>query len=362
MFSFISKLFTKPSSSQPESSSIDVTHTEQIQCDIHIFKDIMTTLSTQEQIKIITNSVPSLACILFQYCSIKEQCFIFPLLSEEVKEMIYLLDSTKKDRFKKSEKEYHDRELDFKENQFTNGSGLLFYLNSNNYLQYTCGQKQTYLVSAKEIVDFDLHPYKYQRKLNITHMNNISNGIKESMTLFHPIICTYNDETNSISIIDGMHRYNALKSLSEDYLEKIKVVLEIIYSNNDDEVMKKYKQINTTLPIDHEHLSKELEYVHCIEKVKEEFGSAICSFSKKIKEQEDHLVIDLLLKEELQIRNILDKMTTSEVIHKLKEVNQEMERYCDEKLSQMSRRICNRDNMYLGINWPMSIDLLENKK
>jgi hypothetical protein len=59
MFSFISKLFTTPATSQPiptESSSIDVNHTEQIQCDIHIFKDMMTTLSTQEQIKIMTTS------------------------------------------------------------------------------------------------------------------------------------------------------------------------------------------------------------------------------------------------------------------------------------------------------------------
>jgi len=54
--------------------------------------------------------------------------------------------------------------------------------------------------------------------------------------------------------------------------------------------------------MDVDYLAKELKYVDLIEKLKNKLGSGIVQYSKKITEQDNTFVIDLYLKEELQIR------------------------------------------------------------
>jgi hypothetical protein len=56
--------------------------------------------------------------------------------------------------------------------------------------------------------------------------------------------------------------------LDENDLKKIKVQLDIILADGDDEVMEIYKNINTILPMDVDYLAKELKYVDLIEKLK----------------------------------------------------------------------------------------------
>ncbi len=161
-----------------------------------------------------------------------------------------------------------------------------------------------------------------------------------------------------ITIVDGQHRYLALSTLDEAMLKKIKIQLDIILAEDDNEVMTIYKNINTILPMDVNYLAKELEYVDLIEKLKAKLGPGICQYSKKITEQDPTFVIDLYLKEELQIRELLSKYSVEEIIEKLNYINIHMKKY-ESELTSIQRRVCKRDNFYIGINWPEAINLIE---
>ena len=102
-------------------------------------------------------------------------------------------------------------------------------------------------------------------------------------------------------------------------------------------------------------------YLHVdylVEKLKAKLGPGICQYSKKLTEQDFTFVIDLYLKEELQIRELLTKYTAEEIINKLVYNNTHMKKY-ESELTSIQRRVCKRDNFYIGINWPESINLIE---
>ena len=73
------------------------------------------------------------------------------------------------------------------------------------------------------------------------------------------------------------------------------------------------------------------------------------------------MVIDSWLKQELQYREILTKLSEDQVITKLKLINDHLS--LDDKrkgeLSMIELRMCKRNYFYLGLSWPLAVDLLE---
>lgn len=317
-------------------------------------------LTRQEKIKVI-NSLEDKNDVVNCFLTIdqKDRFYIYPMLNQIIKELV-LFNCNEEDKqyFQRNEEQFNIRNQEFIKNGFLTGSSIMFYLDAQNYLKNKSFNKYSYVVSANEIVNFGLKAYKYQRKINTKHLENISNGIKNSGVLYHPIICVQNCKTDELTVIDGNHRNNALSMLDENNLKKIKVQLDIILAEDDDKVMEIYKNINTILPMDVDYLAKELKYVDLIEKLKNKLGSGIVQYSKKITEQDNTFVIDLYLKEELQIRDLLTKYSTEEIVNKLVYINTHMKKY-ENDLTAVQRRVCKRDNFYIAINWPESINLIE---
>ena len=317
-------------------------------------------LTRQEKIKVLNsleNKNDIVNCLLT--ISEEDRYYIYPMFNKNIKDMIlFNCEEQDKKYFKLNEEGFNNRNEEFKSNGFITGSSIMFYLDTKNYLKNYSSNKYTYVLSGNEIVKFGLKAYKYQRKINQRHLENISNGIKKSGVLYHPIICVQNCKTDELTVIDGNHRNNALTMLDENNLKKIKVQLDIILADGDDEVMEIYKNINTILPMDVDYLAKELKYVDLIEKLKNKLGSGIVQYSKKITEQDNTFVIDLYLKEELQIRDLLSKYSVEEIVNKMVYINTHMKKY-ENDLTAVQRRVCKRDNFYIGINWPESINLIE---
>ena len=127
--------------------------------------------------------------------------------------------------------------------------------------------------------------------------------------------------------------------------------------------MQTYKSINTSVPIDHNRLQDELRYIALVERIKKAFPG-IRSFTKELKEPiPQHIVVDSWLKEELHYRELLQRMKEDDIIEKLEHINNHFKNSPEIQmsLSLIDGKICKRENMYLGIQWPAAIDILEGK-
>ena len=133
----------------------------------------------------------------------------------------------------------------------------------------------------------------------------------------------------------------------------------IFFPDNDCEIMTFYKNINTNVPIDPAKLQDELKYVALLEKIKAEFKDNIKVFVKDNKDKTpQHIVIDTWLKEELQYREILNTYTEDQVLARLYAINEILAKTPLTDMSMIERRMCGRNNFYLGVKWPASIDLM----
>ena len=68
-----------------------------------------------------------------------------------------------------------------------------------------------------------------------------------------------------------------------------------------------------------------------------------------------------MLKEELHYRNILQKMKDTDVILLLRQANEYMKTltHLHDEMNLIDRKICSREKVFLGMKWPMAIDLIE---
>ena len=240
-------------------------------------------------------------------------------------------------------------------------------LTIQNALKYTTQMKLVYVTQASKIRHVQLVPFKYQRRLMERHVQCIAQGIQMSKVMFHPIVLAFVPETQSLTILDGQHRWHALQQVPEEIAAQVLVQFDVIMFDNDDtQIMKYYKYINTNVPIDSNRLNEELRYVALVEQIKQQFGKGIRSFSKELKDDQlpQNCVVDTYLKEELQYREMLTKMTEAQLIAKLVYINESLKNDKDLvfQLSNIDARICKRDNMFLGINWPHSMHLLDSVK
>jgi len=132
--------------------------------------------------------------------------------------------------------------------------------------RFTIGFKDTYLVKASLLTSCDLKPYWAQRSQDEIHINTIANGIRQSNGLFHPIILANIHEKQEYSILDGQHRFEALRRLSDTQLESIIVQVDVITFHKDDTrwILQQYEYINTSKSFQREELVNEINVAEAV--------------------------------------------------------------------------------------------------
>lgn len=296
------------------------------------------------------------------------QNHLFPLLPDALRNQVFDASTEERktelliqlDGFTKSKREA--------EKDINHPSSFFYCMQLWNTQKARHPPKTTYMVRAELLMKFDLKPFKYQRRLMDHHIACIAKGILQSKVLFHPIILAYIEPRESLTIVDGQHRWQALKRLATDpegvkLLKTMYVQIDVIdLPDHDTEIMTVYKYINTNVPIDASKLHEELRYVDLVDKIKAVFTKGIQTYRKDIKDTvPQHFIVDSWLKEEMQYREMLSTHTEDVIIAKLMIVNDEMKQKLDTftTLTAIERRMCSREGMFLGIRWPMAINRLE---
>ena len=318
---------------------------------------IISSLNLEQTVDMMISLPEEVAYRVFFLLDNDKQDHVFPLLAASTRELIL----SSSDRCVQLQEQL-DCFLDHAERmeEEPDSANSFFYMMAlHNAQKCRIDDKISYFITADKLQTFNLKPYKYQRKLMEKHVQTIVEGINKSNMLYHPIVLCYIHDRNSLTIMDGQHRWNALKRLADPQLVTVQVDV-ILCEDDDEEAMQIYKNINTNVPIDHTQLKDELKYIALVEKIRIEFGSkAIRNFNKELKEVPQHLVVDSMMKEELQYRSLLAKYTPEQIIQGLKVANELLASEPNQHLSLIDSKICKRERMYLGVMWPKAIDKLE---
>lgn len=326
-------------------------------------------LSTQEATEMMLRAPVHVAIQAFPFLPVDQQNHVFPLLDEACRNLVFdKMPDIRQAELLRHHEAFMKSRLDSMKD-INHPESFFYWMAAYNAEKSCHNNKTTFILTADRLMKFDFKPFKYQRKLMVKHVQCIADGILKSLMMFHPIVLAYIEDKNSLTVVDGQHRWAALKKLQEthpEFLTKLYVQVDAIkFPDQDEEIMSFYKYINTNVPIDPNKLAEELRYVALINKIKDAFGcngknSSIVAYTKDVKVPQ-HFVVDSWLKEELQYRCILEKMTEEQVVDKLIWINEHIKNNSDlvTLLTSIENRMCKRDNFYLGIQWPRAIDLLE---
>jgi hypothetical protein len=217
--------------------------------------------------------------------------------------------------------------------------------------------KKVYVFGLNELKHLNLFPYRHQREYNQDHVDVLKKGLIQTGYLYHPIVLIHIPERKEISIIDGQHRFKALKSILEIAREAqgdvdIQVQIEMIECEDDDtKVMKIYKNVNTCQPIDMNKIISEVDYVSVIQKLKIKFGKdAIKENTRNFK----HYIIESNLKKELMSHKLLTKYSEDELIKRIIRMNDDLKEKQKllGKLPEGTIKTCEKNNFWLGTNFP----------
>lgn len=333
-------------------------------------REIFKTLTKEQKAKMFLKLHCSTAVNCFFSLDLEDQKYIFPLLSGPVRsDVLFKCDSVDKDlknTLNDQVRFYNDHEKSA-ENSST-PSSFFFIMNKNNALVSKVENQISYSISADKVIDFELNSFKYQRKLMERHIESIANGLEKSLKFYHPITLAVDDKTDTITILDGQHRWNALKKIDRKLLSEIELQFNVIYfpDASDTDIMNVYKNINTSIPIDPHVLNKEMSYINLVDDIKKAFPKdCIRAFNKQLKATEDYpqnFIIDNYLKEELQYINVLDNATPKDIILHLKTINEFFKNNEKDAIFNLGigeSRNVKANDFYLAIKWPKSISFLE---
>ena len=230
---------------------------------------------------------------------------------------------------------------------------------------FSVSYKDTFLVNANDLVKCELKPYWGQRVSDEIHINTIANGIGISNVLFHPIILANIIPKQEYYILDGQHRYASLMRLSETQRTKIKIQVDVLNFEMDDDkwILKQYEWVNTSKGISKVDLDKEQEIANLVNELSIYFGYVSGGYKKideyaPLKNKQNSKVIKSELKKELFKRmNKLGENPKQKII----EYNEECCETYDVKfggfrIGKNVREDCINRKFWLGINFPQWLD------
>lgn len=224
--------------------------------------------------------------------------------------------------------------------------------------KFSISFKDTYLVKASELLKCNLKPYWAQREQDQIHINTISNGIKYSGGLYHPIIVANIKPREQYCILDGQHRYEALKRLSETQLSILQIQVDVISFEQDDDkwILQQYEFINTTKTFMKEELKDEINVSEIINEINRRFKS------KRIKD------VNITHKQNSKINIKHMKSELLKRVHRLNDPVNKIIQYndeCNKNYEEMFKHIrigknvkqeCIDRKFWLGINYPQWMD------
>jgi hypothetical protein len=224
---------------------------------------------------------------------------------------------------------------------------------------YTIKNKTLHIVSLSKLKHLNLNPYRHQREYNPDHVEVLKEGINKTGYLYHPIILCHVPDRKEITIIDGQHRFKALKSMvgiknSDD----IMIQFEVISTDDDDiKIMDVYRNVNTCQPIDMNKIVLEQDYVKIIQKLKNMYKKKVINEYKK---SSKHYIIESKLKAELMNRNLLIKYSSEVLINKIQDINSELEEkmLILNRLSEDEMAKCKKTGFWLGTDFPNWVNKL----
>jgi hypothetical protein len=135
---------------------------------------------------------------------------------------------------------------------------------------------QTYKIKMKKFIKLNMKRWQFNRPANMERVDEIGESLfGKRQPIFFIFQCIYNQEENLFEIIDGIHRYYALKKLN-DMLEENEsnswfyssyLLLEIKYNFSKGEYIDWFETINKCSPVSEIYTSSQDEKKEVIEEV-----------------------------------------------------------------------------------------------
>ena len=113
-----------------------------------------------------------------------------------------------------------------------------------NNINIKTKNKITCSVDIRELVELDLEIYMYQRQKNEEHIKKLEEGIKKTGYLYHNLILVDIPSKYTISIVDGQHRYEALKSIIKNEYNITTICVDVIKIDDENHLIELYESIN----------------------------------------------------------------------------------------------------------------------
>ena len=135
---------------------------------------------------------------------------------------------------------------------------------------------RTYKIKMKNLLKFPMVRWDKNRPANMERVSEISDNLERSKEpLSFLFQCIYNKEKNTFEIIDGMHRYCALKQLSErveknelnNWFYHSVLLMEIKYNTTLGENIDWFQSINKCSPVLELYMNANDEKKHIVEEV-----------------------------------------------------------------------------------------------
>ena len=224
--------------------------------------------------------------------------------------------------------------------------------------KFSIGFKDTYLIKASSLIECDLKPFWAQRAQDEIHINTIANGIKQSNGLYHPIILANIIEKQEYCILDGQHRFEALKRLSNTQLDTFFIQVDVISFQKDDIrwILQQYEFINTAKSFVREDLINEINVAESIHNIITQLKfNRIRDVILHNKQNSKVNIVDF--KNELLKRShrLIDP------VNKILAYNKECcekheEKFKKVRIGKKVKQDCIDKNFWLGINFPQWLD------
>ena len=135
---------------------------------------------------------------------------------------------------------------------------------------------QTYKIKMKKFIKLNMVRWQFNRPANMERVEEISESLfGKRQPVFFIFQCIYNQDENLFEIIDGIHRYYALKKLN-DMLEENEtnswfynsyLLVEIKYNCSKGEYIDWFETINKCTPVSEIYTSSQNEKKEVVEEV-----------------------------------------------------------------------------------------------
>lgn len=135
---------------------------------------------------------------------------------------------------------------------------------------------QTYKIKMKKIMKLNMVRWQFNRPANMERVEEIAESLfGKKQPVFFIFQCIYNVEENLFEIIDGIHRYFALKKLnnmleeneSNSWFYNSYMLVEIKYNYSKGEYIDWFETINKCTPVSEIYTSSQDEKKEVVEEV-----------------------------------------------------------------------------------------------